>query len=389
MRRCVSMLLLKSFNPDPRLRREADALTQAGYEVTIFAWKYRGGYPNTEGYGYQIHHLGPSVPRIRVPILSHFLFLLCLLAFNLRVLLECLQRRSYIYHCHDLTTLHLGVFLKWIKGGCLIYDSHERYPQLLASWSSTLGYLSRLWERLLCWKVDSIITTNRQIADALIRIRPPVTVVSNYVDLDWFDRVVAIDVPLSEKPIVLYQGIFKARRGIEQLVQAMELVRSDAVLLLLGSGPLQEKLEILASVSTSRLVVVSQVHQDLVPAYIRKSLIGVNLLLSGFHHDYGTPNKLYEYMAGRLPVLVSGVFEMKQVVEEGNCGFVVDPYNIQEVAQKIDLILSDDALRKKMGERGRQQVELRYNWRTQIPPLLSVYSNLCKGSETNGIPRSF
>jgi glycosyltransferase involved in cell wall biosynthesis len=65
-----------------------------------------------------------------------------------------------------------------------------------------------------------------------------------------------------------------------------------------------------------------------------------------------------EAMACGRPVLVSSHGPGPEILgEDGECGWLVDPKNPDDIFRKIDLILSDSALADAMGKKGRQRSE--------------------------------
>lgn len=373
MKKSVLMLLINSFDPDIRVLREAEVLSEAGYRVTILAWKYKGLYKRNNYTHFEVIRLSPGLPRNfekYSPLIKNLILFIYIILFYLSTLFFSLIREYDIYHAHDLNTLPIGVLLKIFKRKPLIYDSHEYYPALLELYGIIIKQLGKILERVLCHFVNHIITTNDLVKNEFKIYKKPVTIVSNYVDLKWFDSCneqINID---KSSPIVLYQGILKKRRGLKELIKAKNLMESQAKFLFVGDGPLLKSLK---AIRDSSIMATGKVSLSLIPSYIRCSDIGVNLLLPGFQNYYGTPNKLYEYMAGSIPVVVSDLPEMRRVVEEAGCGVVVDPRDPKDIARKISYLLNNEDIRREMGRRGRKLVEIKYNWQNHSENLRKVY----------------
>ena len=125
----VSMFLANPFRPDPRVKREALALTGAGHSVTIFAWDRDCRYTSDEVTD------GIRVCRFRVPApYGRFLPLLPgFLRFYLSLLRAGLSGNARVIHCHDMDTLLPGVMVSGLKGARLVYDVHESYPDFIST----------------------------------------------------------------------------------------------------------------------------------------------------------------------------------------------------------------------------------------------------------------
>lgn len=88
------------------------------------------------------------------------------------------------------------------------------------------------------------------------------------------------------------------------------------------------------------------------------------------------PNRVFEYMAAGIPAIVPIASRgMRSLVEEEGCGLAVDATSPQALAGALRLLLEDQELRRKMGERGRQGFLARYSWESEVRPLQSWLSN--------------
>ena len=97
-----------------------------------------------------------------------------------------------------------------------------------------------------------------------------------------------------------------------------------------------------------------------------------------------------EAMACNTPVVGSAVGGIPEVVVDGETGYLVDPeitstppYEArhpaqfaQRLAQAINRLLSDTALRQKMGQQGRERVEQYFSWRAVAQQTLNLYQSL-------------
>ncbi|MBI5393410.1 glycosyltransferase family 4 protein [Candidatus Woesearchaeota archaeon] len=385
----ILMLLLKDFNPDPRVLKEAKSLGKRGYAVTIHAWKYKGNYAKEDYKEFSVKHLGPQLPDIydKMPKLLQLFFLsLYIFFYTCNAIAQGIKKKFDILHAHDLNTLHIAAMIKIFKWKPLIYDSHEHYPSVLRDSSKLLYYFGIIAERILTLPVTAIVTTNDAIAEQLQKYKKPIFIVSNCIDLAWFDALANKNKAKQllekynikkDKPIILYEGIVKKIRGLQYLIEAKKYMKTDCIILIVGEGPYIEELKQIAKQSNADDVyILGHVPYDDIPNYILASDIGVNLLLPSFNNKFGNPNKIFEYLAGNVPLLVSNLPEMEKVVKEGNCGFVVDPSNPKDIAEKIDNFIKNSELTKSMGRNGRKIVEEKYNWEKQVDNLTKAYKSI-------------
>ena len=81
-----------------------------------------------------------------------------------------------------------------------------------------------------------------------------------------------------------------------------------------------------------------------------------------------------EAMCCRVPVVVTDVGGLPEVVEDGVCGYVVDQHDRVSFANHIEELLCDETLRKKMGEQGK----LRYEKYFSAKRMASEYAELVR-----------
>jgi glycosyltransferase involved in cell wall biosynthesis len=82
---------------------------------------------------------------------------------------------------------------------------------------------------------------------------------------------------------------------------------------------------------------------------------------------------MFEYMAAGIPVIASDFPLWRHIVEEADCGLLVDPLDPVAIAAAIDRLVSDPQLARRMGENGRRAVLERYNWGVEEQKLFAFY----------------
>jgi glycosyltransferase involved in cell wall biosynthesis len=110
--------------------------------------------------------------------------------------------------------------------------------------------------------------------------------------------------------------------------------------------------------------------------HLARATIGLVCLRPEPRYSIALPVKLFEYMAAGLPVIASNFPLWKEIVEGNECGMTVNPLDPKEIAGAIEYLLEHPALRRKMGENGRQAVLEKYNWETEGKKLLELYEEL-------------
>jgi len=77
-----------------------------------------------------------------------------------------------------------------------------------------------------------------------------------------------------------------------------------------------------------------------------------------------------------LPVIVSRVGGLPEVVEEGVTGLIVEKEDIEQFATALSKLVQNKTIRDTMGHAGRQHVMEKYNWQESVPILETVYKQI-------------
>ena len=91
------------------------------------------------------------------------------------------------------------------------------------------------------------------------------------------------------------------------------------------------------------------------------------------HTDATIPHKLFQYMLGRKPVIVSNCKPLERIVKETGAGLVFESGNIKNLATRIDELRADAELRKTLGANGRTAASGKYSWEFESQKLVRLY----------------
>jgi glycogen synthase len=270
------------------------------------------------------------------------------------------QRPARVFHASDLYTLPALSVAAERHGGRLLYDSRELFPFV----DATAGrpWTQKAWsalERRYVRRAHAVITVNESIAERLAAtygIERPVVVhnVPSGVAAGGAAALREAPAPAGDRPVVLYQGLFREGRGLRHLITAMTEV-PDAQLLLVGDGPLRAELEALArSLLGSRARLLPFTPPDELRALTATADVGVCLLEPITESvRLALPNKLFEYLAAGVPVVVSDLPEMAAVVRRFDVGLVIPHDDATALTAALRQALEDEAARER--------------WRANIP----------------------
>ena len=283
---------------------------------------------------------------------------------------------AIIYHFHDPELLPLGKRLKK-SGKIVIYDSHEDVPrQLLAkTWiprwmRKPISFVYEKYENRIVRSLDAVVVPTPHIRDRFINYNINTTIVANYPLKQEFSETL---VPVEKKEQACYVGGITRQRGIMQIAEATH--RANMKLVLCGrfeSDILKEEL----LNRYSHIEYLGIVDRNVISEVIRSSILGFVTLLYTPNHYYSYPIKMFEYMAGGIPVIASDFPLWKTLVEDNQCGICVNPERIEEIVSAIDFISAHSDKANQMGERGREKVLTEYNWEAASQKLIDLYQLL-------------
>lgn len=179
--------------------------------------------------------------------------------------------------------------------------------------------------------------------------------------------------------------VFAARmvkdKGIIDVVSAAEFLRSkyenEVEFWLCGGlskNPYAVSKEELKEITDGRYIQWLG-HRDDMPEILRTS----HIMCFPSYYREGIPKAVIDASAAGLPIVTCDTIGCRETVEDGVNGFKVSPKSPQAVAEKLDILLSDDELCKKMGAASREIAERDYDVRKVVATHLKVYDEAFRG----------
>jgi glycosyltransferase involved in cell wall biosynthesis len=143
--------------------------------------------------------------------------------------------------------------------------------------------------------------------------------------------------------IFLYQGMLGKGRGIEVLLNAFQVRKTnDAVIVFMGFGVLKEIIESHA-LSSENIFFVPAVSYAEIPLYTGSADVGLNSVEpTCLSYKYSLPNKLFEYIQSEIPVLTNPLPDCAALVNEYQVGRVIPFWNVNGINDVIDDMLKED-----------------------------------------------
>lgn len=208
------------------------------------------------------------------------------------------------------------------------------------------------------------------VADTAVALGVPrsrVTVIENGVDVGRFDGITPDRARLGvadARPIIGSVGCLAPRKDYGTLLEALASLTArgrDVVVALVGDGPDRAALEAQArSLGLSERVRFLGERSD-----VDRLLPAMDLFVLSSREE-GIPNALLEAMAAGRPSIVTDVGGNREVLDDGETGWIVPARDPAALAAAIDLALSDPAEARRRGERARQVTRERRSIDTMV-----------------------
>lgn len=365
----VILAVTNDISNDRRVLRIASTLSLAGHSVCIVG-RVLGKTPLTTQ-PFKQH-------RMRLLFKKGMLFYA---EYNLRLFLYLLFSSFDIATANDLDTLPAVFCAARLKRKKMVYDSHELFTEV-----PELQHRRRtkaIWQHIEQLFVPrlTVATTVCQSIAQYYRAKYSVDfqVVRNVPELvSVLPSSAHIPVNKQQQHYILYQGTFNVDRGLEQLIEAMQWI-DNACLILVGYGPLDNKLRQLAEqlLPANKYWFVGRVSPDQLLQYTQLATIGCSLELdSGLNYRFALPNKMFDYIHAQIPVLVSNLPEMKQLVEEFGVGKVLHQTSPQAIAEAITALLANKEQLQTF-RNNCAQARQHLSWQRESEIVMEIYQWPC------------
>jgi len=288
------------------------------------------------------------------------------------VLFKSIKLNADVYHLHDPELIPVGVILKLFHKK-IVYDIHEDYEVMPKR--KFFRILFGIYEKFAMGIFDKFIAVTSNIANRFPKDKT--IILYNYHVLSLIDKNIKNSNKINidkNKLVLIYQGGLTRNRGIKELISAVGILNNKVNLILLGRWEkgFQEECQNLPgwnNVTYFGFKNVSEVYH-----YTLSSDIGLATLYYRPNYLVALPVKVFEYMAFSIPSIISDFPYWKEIFADS--ALFVNPKNPEDIADKIKILIEDKKLREKLGKKGRELVETKYNWEKEAEKLIKLYKDL-------------
>jgi len=379
------------FPADPRLRREIDALRDAGYDVDVICLRGENEASVETVHGTRITRI-PLRARRGGRIRYAFQYALFFVLSSVELLRLNRLQKLRVVHVHSLPDFQVFCSLPLkLRGVRVILDLHEALPEIVAARfrprvGSLLIRLARAAEHLSVLFADEVITVNDTISHLVMERseprREPVVVMNSpdsrvlrVGDVDALKRQLGLD----SDPTIVYVGGINPERDLTTLLRAVSSLRDrrpmQVVIAGYGDPAYVQSLQQMASgLPTSHAVrFLPRIPQDQVLTYLALSSLGVISYEESPLTEVAIPTKVFEYAAVGKPMAIARLRALVDLF--GDAAEFFRAGDERDLAVAIERILADRLHAEHLADKAREVLG-RCSWEIMQRRLLSTYERL-------------
>ena len=384
---------------DRRVWLESNALTAAGYDVTVICPKGKGDPEREVIDGVTLLKYRPYAPGGGA------------LGFVLEYAYSFLATARLVFRARRQGTFDVlqacnppDIFwpiARWLRrrdGSRFVFDHHDLCPELYDSRFPDRSALPRrgllALEKATFRTADHVVSTNASYAEIAMRrggkATSDVTVVRTGPDGQRLQRKAQVpELRRGRRHLVAYIGVMGPQDGVDLAVRAAahvvhDLGREDVAFTFMGSGDSYDELAALRDELRMQdyLELPGRVPDETVLDVLSTAEVGLSPDPKNPLNDVSTMNKTMEYMAFELPVVA---FDLKETrVSAGEAACYIKSGDVPAYAKAIVELLDNQEKRESMGRLGRLRISEELGWPHQREAYVGVYDKLLGRDRVRG-----
>ena len=292
---------------------------------------------------------------------------------------HCINNYASIYHLHDPELIILGYCLK-LCGRNVVFDSHEDVPLNILTKKYLPFYCKVpicmvyvLMQNVIFPKFNGLIAATPFIRSKLSKININTEVVNNFPIIKELNN--HNNKRCGNDISFCYVGVIDECRGINEMVAAMANIKNKECQLLLGGKftDLSVRNNIVDEPGWKYVKELGWLERNEIRQIFKSSIAGFVLFHTYETHIDALPVKMFEYMCAGLPVIVSNFPLWERIINKNKCGIYVNPNNILQITNAMELMINDRNAANEMGINGQKAVIKDYNWKNEFEKMSKFY----------------
>lgn len=385
---------VKSGGSVGHVRGVIEGLRSFGYDTWVVSTDHLAGVEGDSRFYLcvPVYELGRNLPECPV------------LLYN-EQLLQFIRQRwadwapSFVYQRYSLGN-YAGVVLKQRYGVPYVCEYNGSFPWIARHWEKRRLFHERLMTRIELLNLhaaDLVVVVSRALKEDLVARgieAEKILVNPNGVDPVRYSPTidgsfVRSRYGLDGKVVLGFVGTFGRWHGAEVLAEAFGRLlgqypeyRDRVRLLMIGDGLTRPETEkrLAHHGAAWASVFTGMVPQEDAPAY----LAACDILVSPHVPNpdgtpfFGSPTKLFEYMAMGKGIVASRLEQVGEVLSDGETALLAAPGDPDSLMQGLRRLIDDDALRARLGAAARRQAVARHTWHEHTQRIVEALEARCR-----------
>ncbi|KQT22366.1 glycosyl transferase family 1 [Chryseobacterium sp. Leaf404] len=328
MKKKIIISAFSNLYTDQRIEKICNTLYENGYKVELIGNDWNGAEKMKRPY-----------PFFRISLISRSLKT-AYFEFNWKLyhhLKKNADTNSVLY-ANDLDALLPNYLISKKLNIPLIFDSHEIFSEMPAIQGKLSQKLWRYLEKKLVPKIKLMITASASYAEWFRRkygVNP--VVLQNAPEKISFK----ITIPQNKPQILLYQGAINPFRGIDKAIMAMHHLE-NVIFKIAGDGPRKKEYQelVIKENLQNKVQFLGKLH----PEDLRKITLTADCGMSieengGESYFYSLPNKVLDCIQAQVPLIMSGLPEMKNIKNQFDVGELIADHQPESIAGAVRMVL--------------------------------------------------
>ena len=357
----VIVSVTNDISTDQRVAKVCATLMQNNFKVLLIGRKLKSSIPLKRAY---------KTKRFNLLFNTGFLFYA---EYNLRLFCYLLFTKKDLLLANDLDTLLPNYLISMLQNTKIVFDSHELFPEI-----SELVHrpkVKKVWlalEKYILPKLKNNYTVCTSIAEFYKnKYQTNFETIKNLPTKKGIEKGV-FSFDTADKKIILYQGALNIGRGIELMIETMPFLENH-LLVLIGSGDISKTLKdkVFEEALGNKVFFLGKISPKELHKLTPLADLGLSLEEDlGLNYRFALPNKIFDYIQGEVPVLVSNLPEMSEVISEYKVGEIVKNRTPEKLAKQIKEVLEKNYTKEL------KLAKTTLIWEQQEAKLIAIFNNL-------------
>ena len=178
------------------------------------------------------------------------------------------------------------------------------------------------------------------------------------------------------KKVIMFAGSLDKHKGVEDLVNAINIIKDVNVLLIVVGINKSEEYSIYfenyaKNILKERFIGFGLLSFDKLPMYIAMADVYVIPQLKNFASYGQIPAKVFDAMAMGKPIIATNISDLPFILK--GCGWIVEPGNIKELSDMIKFVINNLEEANLIGLKARSKCIKYYSWQAMEKIMFSIF----------------